>query len=126
MSVLLGQEPEENVGPPILGLTPSPTMLRPSTLLLLAVKAILGLGLCSLYHFPICSDQRGEEQGLPHAPEMLPRRPGRLQGTYRQTKGPERGKMSLFGRQLSRTLREHGRWLRDRQPLRPVQCSPDP
>jgi len=63
----------EDVGSPVLGHPPTPAMLPPLTLFLLTMKTILGLGLCSLYHFPICSDQHGEERGLQHAPEMLPR-----------------------------------------------------
>lgn len=49
------------------------SMLPPSTLFLLAIKAIMGLGLWSIYHFPTCSDQHGEEQGFPQTPEMFPR-----------------------------------------------------
>lgn len=63
----------EDVGSPILVLPPSPTTLSPLALFLLAMKAILELGLCSLYHFPTCSDQHGKERGFQHTPEMLPR-----------------------------------------------------
>lgn len=56
-----------------LGSPLSPTTLSPLALFLLAMKAILELGLCSLYHFPTCSDQHGKERSFQHAPEMLPR-----------------------------------------------------
>lgn len=64
--------------------------LPPSTLFLLAIKAIMGLGLCSIYHFPTCSDQHGEEQGFPHTPEMFPRT---SQGGCRANTAKPRGRV---------------------------------